>query len=380
MAIDRRTFLGGAAALTGGGHWGPREVKARENVAAAGMSTPLFAAARRSADGRHSVAILDAAHRELQAAPLPVRGHDATFCPVSRRCVMFSRRPGTYATVVSLDVRHPSLEIVSPAGRHFYGHGVFSRDGRLLYATENDFEARRGVIGIYDATDGFRRTGQLPSHGIGPHDIALLPGRPDGRTELIVANGGLLEHPGVGGGRQPLNSGSFVTSIAHIDAATGDLIERHELPEGQPLSLRHIDLAKSGELVIGAQVHTSAGPAEPLVFRKRRGSKVEAVELADSVTEALAGYVSSVAISDDGATCAVTSSRRGVIVIAELATGRVLRLDRIADVSGIAAGATPHAFVATSGYGDVRTLALDGETPDRASVLRFNWDNHLARL
>src|SRR5690606_30895384 len=103
----------------------------------------------------------------------------------------FARRPGTFALVI--DVVHGRIlyRIASAESRHFYGHGAFSSDGRLLYATENDFAGERGVIGIYDAADGYRRAGEIPSYGIGPHELRLLA---DGTT-LAVANGGILTRP-----------------------------------------------------------------------------------------------------------------------------------------------------------------------------------------
>ena len=33
----------------------------------------------------------------------------------------------------------------------------------------------RGVIGVYDATDGFRRIGEFDTYGIGPHEMLLTP-------------------------------------------------------------------------------------------------------------------------------------------------------------------------------------------------------------
>ena len=41
--------------------------------------------------------------------------------------------------------------------RHFFGHGVFSADGKLLYTTENDYQNARGMIGVRDATDGYKQ-------------------------------------------------------------------------------------------------------------------------------------------------------------------------------------------------------------------------------
>src|SRR4051812_18270134 len=108
-------------------------------------------------DGPCGVAVLSEDRQLLFKSPLPDRGHDVTFDPVARRSVVFARRPGTFAVVFDHPGKGEPLTITSPAGRHFFGHGVFSPDGRLLYATENDFDNAAGMIGIYEATDGFAR-------------------------------------------------------------------------------------------------------------------------------------------------------------------------------------------------------------------------------
>ncbi|MGI8724305.1 MAG: DUF1513 domain-containing protein, partial [Methyloceanibacter sp.] len=45
------------------------------------------------------------------------------------------------------------------------------------------FANARGIIGVRDATDGYKQIGEFPSYGLEPHDVALLG---DGRT-LVIA-------------------------------------------------------------------------------------------------------------------------------------------------------------------------------------------------
>ena len=91
--------------------------------------------------------------------------------PVSKRSVVFARQPGTFAVVFDHTGRDEPLTIASFSGRHFFGHGVFSTDGALLYATENDFDKARGVIGLFDVGDGFTRIGEFDTFGTGPHEL-----------------------------------------------------------------------------------------------------------------------------------------------------------------------------------------------------------------
>src|SRR5690606_35761180 len=170
--IDRRDFLKAAGA-------GFAAALARSAWAATLDTDAVVASALVKRDGRYGAGILSEAGKLLYSVTLPDRGHDVTFDPVSKRSVVFPRKPGTIAVVFDHAGRAEPLTIASVAGRHFYGHGVFSPDGAILYATENDFDVAAGMIGVYDAKGGFARVGEFPTHGVGPHELMLLD---DGRT------------------------------------------------------------------------------------------------------------------------------------------------------------------------------------------------------
>src|SRR5690606_31025455 len=134
--------------------------------------------------------------------------------------------------------------------RHFFGHGVYTPSGHLLFATENDYAAGRGVLGVYDASEAgaYQRVAEFPTGGIGPHEVVLMP---DGRT-LCVANGGILTHPDYG--KLELNLDSMRPSLSYVDARDGRLLEQVFLPEElHRLSLRHMALDASGCVWVGCQ-------------------------------------------------------------------------------------------------------------------------------
>ena len=181
MVIDRRRLL---AAIAGIG-LAPLAAHGRQDDA------PAFVAARRDGRSTYSVAVLDRWGRVLFSQSLDGRGHDTAVSPDGHTAVVFARRPGDFALVIGIRNRKRLAVIRSPAARHFYGHGAFSANGRLLYATENDFDSERGVIGIYDVGAGYARIGEFDTHGVGPHEAILLSDR---RT-LAVCNGGIATHP-----------------------------------------------------------------------------------------------------------------------------------------------------------------------------------------
>ena len=167
----------------------------------------FFVAARREPDGGYAAAIFDPHRGDIARVSLPGRGHDAVARPSRAECVIFARRPGNFAVVLSPDRLTQPVWFTTPETRHFYGHGAFSRDGRLLYTTENDIASGSGMIGVRDATDNYRHVAEFSAYGIGPHDIAVMP---DGVT-VVVANGGIETHPD--SGRQTTQFGNDVSVL-----------------------------------------------------------------------------------------------------------------------------------------------------------------------
>lgn len=369
MEIDRRAVLTGAGGLL---------VSGLTPVGALATRNPehelLFAAARKSRDGAFSAAIFRPDGTDVNSVALPARGHDVTVCPVTRTCVAFARRPGNFAVAFRRDRSWTPIRFTTPPDRHFYGHGVFSRDGRILFATENDYEAGRGCIGLYDATASFHRIGELDSHGVGPHDIALMK---DGRT-LVIANGGIETHPAIGEGRTKLNIATMSPSLAYVDTFTGDLIERHELPEGlRKLSLRHLDVGAGGMVVIGGQLQREVASEVPLILRHRLGRAPMAVDLAPDLSPRLRGYISSVAVDATGEIAALTASHGGLVVFIDVATGRLLGERALQDVSGVAPSC--NGFLLTTGMGEITPAAGLREQRDTTST-PWHWDNHAVTL
>ncbi len=365
MAIDRRGFvtaIGGALLAT---PWLAR---------AASVATPTRYVAARQRDGRHEVAIVDGDGHDLHAFALPDRGHSFAIDAPCGRAVAFGRQPGFFALAFDLDGRTPPQRLPLPDGRHFFGHGAFSADGRLLYATENDFEGERAVVGVYDAAAGagWRRVGEFACDGIGAHELLLMP---DGRT-LCVANGGILTHPDYG--KLELNLDTMAPSLAYLDARDGRLLAQVALaPSLHQLSIRHLALAGDGAVWFGCQYSGPAADRPALVGRHRRGHAPELFAGPDELLRDLRNYVGSVAANTRGDVIATSSPVGGQVAFWDAASGRSLGRIARPDGCGVAAHGQG-AFLVSDGHG---AIVEAGPTSSlralREGAEALAWDNHL---
>ena len=370
MAIDRRAALG----LLAGGIAGsllPASVRSE----AAAPDAPLYLSARAGAAGDDRASGFSADGARVFDLPLPGRGHSFAVHPDGSVAVHFARRPGRFALVLDFVRNTIARTVATPDGRHFYGHGVFSPDARLLYATENDFVGERGVIGVYDAARGYARVGELPSHGIGPHEIALLS---DGET-LVVANGGIATHPDLP--RVKLNLPTMAPSLCFVDRRSGAL--RRELTLGlalHRLSIRHLAVGPDDTVALAMQYEGPAQDRVPPVALQRGGGRLRLLQGPRTVLHAMKNYCGSVCFDPGGGIIAVSAPRGNLVTFWDVGTGLYLSSASVADGCGVAPGARPGEFLASSGLGGVvvidarsvttRPLAVDGLEAAR-------WDNHL---
>ena len=362
--VPRRAAMIGAAALL-----------ALRASAARAAPGPLFVVCRVHPALGAGVAFVDGDGRAAAGPELPARGHGICLRPGTAEAVVFARRPGTFAAVFEPATGLVLRRFDTPADRHFYGHGVFEPGGRVLVTTENDITRGQGVLGLYDAADGYRRIGELPAHGIGPHDLALLP---DGTT-LAVANGGILTLPE--SGRDKLNLDTMRPSLNLVELAGGRLLDERRLPDRlHRLSIRHLAQAEDGVIAAGMQWEGELGELVPLVAIDRGHGLVPLDAPADALAR-MTGYVGSVAFDRSGALLAASCPRGAGIAFWRVADGEFLRLVEIADACAIGPAPSPGRFLAASGTGAVVEIdPIGAGAVPLGERLPVAYDNHLTIL
>ncbi len=335
----------------------------------ADAGNPRYLAAAREPDGGYALFGLGEDGQDRFRVPLPARGHAAAGHPHRPLAVAFARRPGTYALVIDCVDGHVLHRLYLPEGRRFNGHGAFSAGGEVLYTSEIDAATGAGVIGLWDTGRAFRRTGEWASFGIGPHEIARLPGS----DLLVVANGGI--RTALDDGRSKLNLDSMVPNLSYLGAGGGLLDQITLPPDLHQNSIRHLALRRDGLVAFAMQSEDPAALSVPLLGLHRRGESAILAAAPEVLQMRMKGYAGSIAFSGDGARVALTSPPGGVVSVFDAAGTFQQTLSR-ADVSGI--GPAGQGFVTTDGMGGLCSIAQDGLVPLTAAPRA--WDNHLVTL
>ncbi|MGY9048968.1 hypothetical protein P775_18900 [Puniceibacterium antarcticum] len=335
----------------------------------ADAGNPRYLAAAREPDGSYALFGLGTSGQDTFRVPLPARGHAAAGHPHKPLAVAFARRPGTYALVIDCADGHVLHELSLPEGRRFNGHGAFSAAGDVLYTSEIDAASGQGVIGLWDATRAYRRTGEWASQGIGPHEIARLPGSDD----LVIANGGI--RTALDDERTKLNLDTMMPNLSYF-SASGELLEQITLaPELHQNSIRHLALQSDGLVAFAMQTQEAGDVFTPLLGLHRRGSAPILASAPEPQQMRMQGYAGSIAFSGNGAQVALTSPHGGVLSVFD-SNGTFQEMISRADVSGV--GPAQSGFMTTDGLGGLCSVA-DGAL-SRLNTAPRAWDNHLVTL
>ena len=305
------------------------------------------------------------------------RGHGAAHHPQQANIMlMFSRSPGTEGIVVDISSGNIIQRFSSPAGHHMHGHGCFSADGSVLFTTESDYRSGEGKLILRD-TRNYKIIAEFLTHGIGPHDVHLMP---DAKT-LVVANGGLRTHPD--SGRTILNLDSMQSSLVNIDSASGRLLSQHTLNESKA-SIRHLDVADDGTVAIATQVQRPAMSDNHLVFlaalHKPGEPSLQLLQAPDALISHFNDYMGSVVINNKERIAGFTSPRGDIAGFWHIDSGELVGYHSFHDVCGLTKTRDEQYFVLSNSAGEIRQLSaisLRENKSLRKNYDNMRWDNHM---
>ncbi|MBL1270962.1 MAG: hypothetical protein ACI92B_002353 [Marinobacter maritimus] len=358
-SLIKTAFAGSAALTLSGCNILPRKAGSegpQQYTGAIGLPDGSFAVGATAPDGTM-----------LWKSPVQTRCHSGCNRPGTAEVLFFERRPGWAFYVLNSKTGEKFHRIEAAEGEHFVGHGVFSADGRFLYAPVNRYEPGEGIIAVYDSHMQYQRVDTFELDGTGPHQITL---HPDGQT-LIVGLGGILTHPDYD--RIKLNLDTMEPALVLMDRHSGGVLARFQ-PSHHQLSTRHVDVAPDGTIYAAYQYQGPAHELPPLVARYRNG-RYEEISFGESVHQELGNYIASIVAHPENDLVAIASPVGGTALIFNSRTSAVIEKVAIADCAGVEALAGGD-FLVSSGRGK---LVRMGKNKPAAEIARMSvrWDHHL---
>jgi hypothetical protein len=238
----------------------------------------------------------------------------------------------------------------------------------VLATSEQDAATSEGFVGLWDVAGGYSRIGEVPTGGLGPHDLKLLPS-----GVVLVANGGIATD---GSDRTKLNIPTMRPSLALLDPLGGGAVEITELdPDLHQASIRHLALRADGTVAFAMQWEGDPERLVPLLGLRSPEGTVTLAEAPEPEARLMQGYAGSVAWNGGDTEVAITSPKGGRAQRFDAAgtfLGHVLR----PEVCGVAP--LGEGFLLSDGLGGL--VAVEGAEVRPLSRVAVAWDNHLFAL
>lgn len=369
--LNRRRFLQAAGTLGVAGFIGGGAVVLKNEDR---LPTTMYFSAASDASGKHYLAGVDEEGLLRFRVPLNNRGHHLMTHPIRSELIAFARSPGNEAYVIDYQKGQKVFDIHSGNGYHFYGHGIFSQDGKYLFTTENDYKNGKGIISVRE-TDSYTVVARYSSGGIGPHQLQWL----SDKNTIAIANGGLKTHPE--SGSKILNLSRLDSNLSYMNAQTGEIIEQQRL-DNSLLSIRHLDVAADDTVFTGLQYQGGSDDLVPLVavHNVHNALNMKSILAPDLELLGMNHYTASVALDSLSGIVAVTCPKGDTLTFWNYKNQAFLRSVPFKECAGVVFNAETNQFLVSNNYGEMRYFAvktLSEERQKRMLVKNTFWDNHM---
>ncbi|MBX5482530.1 MAG: DUF1513 domain-containing protein [Myxococcaceae bacterium] len=373
--LDRRTLLSGMAALSAVALL-PQSAEAAKKAVRRGRKGVMVGGLKgldpTTRQMVHALTLIDLdAPTERRSIPLTFLAHGFALDPRNpNRAIVFEKR-GPGAAEVELKSAKFMRPLKTTPERAFYGHGVFSKDGTLLFVTENHLATRKGLVSVWDGRT-LAPMGEFPTYGENPHDILLTP---DGK-QLVVTNGG---------GAYPDGDAPCVTVI---DIATRQLLEKNVFTDPR-INAGHVQRSARGELVVVSAPRDGLPNTEHgAVSIKPPNGKLTTLVDPVEVTRAMTGESLSLTIHDPTRRVMVTNPDANLVTVWDLSTQKFVKSYAKPKARGVMQTLDRQHYVichgqtATVSFVSTRTLEEVPELQIEKSLIAgshiFAWDGVLA--
>lgn len=303
------------------------------------------------------------------------RAHAPVIHPSQSIVGIVARRPGFFMDFFDVSTHQKITRIEPSKDHHFYGHALFTSDGKRLITQENHYPTGQGKIFVRDWPSG-QVLHSFSSNGIGPHESVLLNDQ-----VLVIANGGLMTHPDED--RKILNLDTMKPNVTYLNLQDGTVLNQSaNSSELHQLSIRHLDVNQQGTVALGFQYQGEMWDQVPLVAISRLDqAELEYLPIPEEVRVRFKQYCGSVCFDNSGEILAISTPRGGLVAYWHVSSKTFLGVENCRDVCGLVATDNAHEFLLTSGIGSqLKSNPVQNVSKVIKKHPNVHWDNHLRQI
>ncbi|MCB9932535.1 MAG: DUF1513 domain-containing protein [Planctomycetes bacterium] len=269
--------------------------------------------------------------------------------PNANHKVLVFEKKGPGGAEIDLKENTIVTRIKPDKGCAFYGHGAYSKDGKLVYATEYDEETYEGKMTIRDAAD-FKLVGEFPTHGEWPHDCQFID---DGKTVAITNGGGNIE-------------GGALPNVTYVEVGTGKLLEKITF-DSELMNSGHLVISNNGDLAVAHAMREGLDTREALgaISLRPKDGKFKTMITPADVTGAMKGETLSLCMHHEQKVVAATNpygKPTGIITFWNYETQKYVDKLELEQPRGVALSLDKKFWVVTFGKENPGVILLSTET------------------
>ncbi|MBZ0136002.1 MAG: DUF1513 domain-containing protein [Planctomycetes bacterium] len=269
--------------------------------------------------------------------------------PFAEERVLVFEKKGPGAAEIDLKANAIATRIEPAKGCEFYGHGAYSADGRLIYATEYEKSSYEGKMTIRDARN-FSVIDEFPTYGEWPHDCQFIE---NGKVVAITNGGGNID-----GGAQPC--------VTFVDVEKGELIEKITFDNAQ-INAGHLMLSSRLDLAVTHAMREGLDNRQALgaISLRPAGAAFKTMISPASVTSAMKGETLSLCMHEEKKIVAATNpygAPGGLVTFWNYETGEFVDKLEIEQPRGIGLSLDRKHWVLTFGAARPGVILLSTET------------------
>lgn len=270
MAVTRRAFLAGCTAVL--------------TLPLCGISHLSAAAAsgrKLIAGSEKSVCAIDLDTRQVTQVPVAFKPHGYAQNPRQPAHIWAFEKWGRGAAEVDFATASVAQTFASPEDTQFFGHGLFSRDGKICFAVREDLTTGLGHCIGFDTTT-YQEVMDIQATPGGLHECHLL----DDDTFLVASNGApVIFKDGV------MQSTPMVehSSLVHVDPWAGKVRDKKFIADDDQI-IGHFALSWAGAIIaLSSQRRSAAVPHGAIYFGHLNKPALRRVVLPEALEAKLQG-------------------------------------------------------------------------------------------